>query len=600
MESKYLVFVEDWYRLIGEDVELGNRLLKETQSMSNIRLVIGDRDIIGKDYLLNLIKPESIFKLSETENKKILEEIIAKHSEWKPASELVLSNPHSFDSPLFLILFAVAGVTENRLEIGEDDFSDLANTVRRIAKYDLRKIADHYPGFAKALHYWSCVYEKNKIFITYDTFLEIADFYNGNTEISEYFGNWKTESEILNRLKLYLNVSRNEALAKRFQSFDLVQFNHDELAESILSKVELDRWQPYDDIQKKKLLNIITNKGDKYSASIFLAICLGSESQIFRDDLERKSYVDKQFNEKKNRYFQYLSYLRKLSISSPELYSYIDILQIEGLYHTGLWSDYFKISNDVEKKKAATAILSYPEFYNLPFGIVSTAMKISKDEAERKKAATAILSYPEFYKLPFGIVSTAMNISKDEAERKKAATAILSYPEFYNLPHQIVSTAMNISKDEAERKKAATAILSYPEFYNLPNSIVTTAMNISKDEAERKKAATAILSYPEFYKLPFGIVSTAMNISKDEAERKKAATAILSYPEFYKLPFGIVSTAMNISKDEAERKKAATAILSYPEFYNLPHQIVSTAMNISKDEAERKKAATAILSYPEF
>ena len=87
-------------------------------------------------------------------------------------------------------------------------------------------------------------------------------------------------------------------------------------------------------------------------------------------------------------------------------------------------------------------------------------MNISKDDNERKKAATDILSYPEFYKLPFQIVTTAMNISKDDKERKKAATDILSYPEFYKLPHQIVSTAMNISKDDNERKKAADHFLN--------------------------------------------------------------------------------------------------------------------------------------------
>jgi hypothetical protein len=171
---------------------------------------------------LNLYNPENIFELKEEENKEILLEIIAGYSEWATAAKQVLVNENSYHSPLFIILFVIAGVSEKRLETSDIDFSDLESTAQRIAKYDLEKIALYYPGFAKALHYWACVYENYKIFIAYDTFLKMADSFNGNNDISTYFTNWETENEVLEKLKLYINVSKNENLSKRFQHLNLI------------------------------------------------------------------------------------------------------------------------------------------------------------------------------------------------------------------------------------------------------------------------------------------------------------------------------------------------------------------------------------------
>lgn len=138
MENSYLVFVEDWYRLTDENKEIGNTLLKETQAISNIRLVIGDRDITGKDYRENLVNPESIYELTTGENREILDKIIAKQTEWKQAGDLVLNNPRSCNSPLFIILFAIAGLNENRFDEEEINCADLENTVRRIYAFDHR------------------------------------------------------------------------------------------------------------------------------------------------------------------------------------------------------------------------------------------------------------------------------------------------------------------------------------------------------------------------------------------------------------------------------------------------------------------------------
>ena len=483
IENNYLVFVEDWYRLTSEDKEIGNTLLKTTQSFSNIRLVIGDRDIKGKDYLFNLNNPENVYELTEGENEDILKEIISKQEDakWKNAAALVLQNQKSYNSPLFLILFAIAGVSEDRIEINDNDFTELENTVRRIARYDLKKISAKYPGFAKALHYWSCVYNNYKIFISYITFLQIADFYNNDKEISTYFKNWNIENEVLNKLKLYINVSLNENLAERLRNIDLIQFNHDKLAESVLSKVEFEGWEPYDDIQKRKLLNTVAEYGDDYSASVLLRMFLELETQIFNNNQEKKFYIDNLFYKKRNWYFHYLNYLSKLNLSSAELYKYLVILKKKMFYPSILWLNYFKICSDAERKKAISDILSFPEFYKLPFEIVSTAMNISKDDAESQKAATTILSFPEFYKLPDSIVTTAINISKIDSERKKAADHFLKdwqkkewplvyaslkyYAQSGTYPEFVINIVEKIINDYLKSSNNKTNITDFKKYY---------------------------------------------------------------------------------------------------------------------------------------
>jgi len=416
-ENNYLVFVEDWYRLVGNNTAIGANFLKATESIKNIRLVIGDREINQKDYLFYLLNKNNRFELTSNENNDIIQQIIENHIDWKEASESILiENPHFFKSPLFIILFAIVGVSENRIFNNENELMDLENIVKRIARFDLRNIFDINPGFAKALHYWSCIYAEQKIFITYNTFLQIADYYNGNNDVSTCFNNWERNNDVLDKLKLYINVSPNETLAERFRSvkeqfetIQLIQFNHDILAD-ILSEVELKGWESYDDIQKKKLLNIIIENGDDYSASILLNIFLSYDSQLFQDDKERKTYIDKLFFQKKNRMFQYINFLTKLDLTPVELYKYIEILREEGLYHQNLWSKYFRIADAIERKVGALTILAHPEFYKLPHQIVVTALNILKDDEEGINAAICILNDPDYSKFTHQIVATAKNV----------------------------------------------------------------------------------------------------------------------------------------------------------------------------------------------
>jgi hypothetical protein len=115
----------------------------------------------------------------------------------------------------------------------------------------------------------------------------------------------------------------------------------------------LEDWENYDDILNLKLVKIITDNGDDYSASVFLGKFLSKEEHLFKNDEDKKSLIDKLFHEKRNRYFHYLSGLAKLNLSASDLNVYIESLKDEGIYSVILWLEYFRVGNKEEKQAAA-------------------------------------------------------------------------------------------------------------------------------------------------------------------------------------------------------------------------------------------------------
>ncbi|MBK6915418.1 MAG: hypothetical protein IPH11_17775 [Ignavibacteriales bacterium] len=269
----YLVIIEDWYRLTDNLKEKAKEFLLKTQAINNIRVIIGDRETSGKEYINNLPDPLNVFHLQSTENEKIIAEIMELHTEWKDAKEKVTKKQEYYNTSLFLLLFVIARVSNEKFDPMEIDFSEPGLAFKSIVKSDLKKINAVYPGMAKALHNWACIYTNHKIFIDFDTFLKIADTYNENDKVSNAFTSWNARSTILERVKSYINKGRNTSLRnKKLQQIDFVQFNHDKLAEEGLAGVILDGWlefynpvtKKYDDLLLKQFLNIVI---DNYAPS---------------------------------------------------------------------------------------------------------------------------------------------------------------------------------------------------------------------------------------------------------------------------------------------------------------------------------------------
>ncbi|HAO08009.1 MAG TPA: hypothetical protein DCQ50_13745, partial [Chryseobacterium sp.] len=250
--QNYILFIEDLYRELGSNVKenyaninIFKKFLKSTQSVKNVRLVIGDRYMyveLVREYLYN---DNNQFLLDSDENSYIIEQIVLKVPEWQLIVEQKEFSDKLESAPLFMLLFIIAKVSESK-NFKNIDLSEPHKAFQNIIKSDLEFIANEHIGLAKAIYFWSCIYSEHKIPISYETFLEIADHYNGKdtAEISDLYKRWNADDEIFDKLKLY--ISKNEK--------EQFQFNHDILADLGLSKTNIYNWGKFGTKIKLKLL----------------------------------------------------------------------------------------------------------------------------------------------------------------------------------------------------------------------------------------------------------------------------------------------------------------------------------------------------------
>ena len=131
-------------------------------------------------------------------------------------------------------------------------------------------------------------------------------------------------------------------------------------------------------------------------------------------------------------------------------------------------------------------------------------MKISKDEKELQKAASAILSFPEFYKkLPNDIVSRALITSKDETFKKEKATCILKEQDWKKIEWSIVFQSLYSYCNEANAPKFIVEII---------DSIISENFNPSIKIKGKYYRYINIMKIP-FHNIPSWERSNEINIS---------------------------------------------------------------------------------------
>ena len=91
------------------------------------------------------------------------------------------------------------------------------------------------------------------------------------------------------------------------------------------------------------------------------------------------------FFEKKNRNFQYLTGLTRLNLTPSVLYSYIESLKTESLYHPILWLKYFRIADKVEKEDA--------EMISLAQGVAEKKQALEQLQIAHKEQWNAFRNY---------------------------------------------------------------------------------------------------------------------------------------------------------------------------------------------------------------
>lgn len=397
--QKFLIIIEDWYRMFDDIKEPALRFLKDTRKTNNIRIIIGDREIDEKPYNKHRNNDVELL-LTADENKKIIEKIIEEYPDWKLASEKLFDEKEkSYQSSLFLLLFILARI--DKKEFDGISLDEPQKVFQDIIESDLKFIAKEYQGLAKALYYWGCIYAQHRIYISYDTFLKIADFYHGKdkTKISDFFSRWDMKDDsVLDRLKIYINKNPRR---DRYTTQDPVQFNHDILADMGLCKINVKKRNKFRDKVKIQLLKTITREGEDYSASRFLGTMLSKEDQIFKDQEEKLKFIKKLIH-KSYHHPHYIYELLCLPLDDHTLKEFAELFWEKRIYSKLFWNEYFrKIKDDTIIHNNISEILNIDRISDYDVEFIECILKYTKATTEKNNFINDVLkgSHPSILKL---------------------------------------------------------------------------------------------------------------------------------------------------------------------------------------------------------
>ncbi len=412
--QRFLIIIEDWYRMFDDKVLLGKKILEQIHKTENVRLVIGDRSSVSKTY--EKYGNDFEILLSSDENKEIIKKIIEKYPNWKHSAERLFKTEESYQSTLFLLLFILARITPNESDKPSFNFSDPQIVFRNIIKSDLKSIPKKHIGLAKALYYWGCFYAQHKIHISYDTFLKLADFYNGkdNDEIRDLFSRWNMKDDVLDKLKIYINKSYR---IDRFNTSDLVQFNHDILSDMGLSKLSFKKWDKFSDRIKIKLLHFITKKGDDYSASRFLQTMLQDESHLFNNFEDKLAFV-KRLIEKGNQQPHYIYVLTGFSLDNQTLNEFAKLFWKKKIYSIIFWGSYFRrVENETVINTHISEILNITNLSEYDFDFICCLLEYTENINERDRFVKEILKNDQSYTIHPKIINSCLDYATDDVKQ---------------------------------------------------------------------------------------------------------------------------------------------------------------------------------------
>lgn len=494
--NRYIILIEDLHKNIGSNIQenlqnisLFKNFLKKVESIKNIRLVIGDR-YMHIEYLKDhLYDDRNSFLLLPTENRVILQRIVQKIPEWKSVINENLFEKLG-DVPLFVFLFIIAKISESE-DFEKLDLSEPHKAFQNIIKSSLKQLADlNCLGLSKALHYWSCIYSEFRILISYESLLVLANHFNTkNDRKPKEYKNYKLNSSISNILSTYIGVKvQNEKL-----NYQIFYFNHDILTDSGLSKISFSGWDNYDELLLKKILNIMVEKGDEASASVFLNRMLRFKPTLFETKQEKLEYINKLIDRGVHHSDYVIPLVKEVSPSVNELNSFAQKLWNINHYNRTFW--FYILNNKELQDKWSEIILnsfdvsvSHPE-------IISLALNHNKDKIKdglAQRVCDTILK-EDIFTLHLTLACSALKISTDRTQdglTQQACNKVLEKvinDDVLNVRHQLVTVALKHSTSKQKNglvQSACNKILTHPNRSKLPNQIIFTVLKLKKKIVE--------------------------------------------------------------------------------------------------------------------
>lgn len=500
----FLLIIEDWYRIIEKKSNLTDDLFDRIKKVRNVRIVIGDREIKGKDYLKHLIDKENLFLLTSNDNQKIIEKIIENYPIWRRVSNKIFTKSEDYKSSLFLLLFIIFSSDSNDKE-NKSIESRIPETIFiEIIQSDLRVIARSNQGLAKALYYWACVYKTQRVFITYESFLSIADYFNKDNYSSTHLIRWNLDNPILKKLKTYINIDENSTSINK----GLVLFNHDILADFGISEVSFKDWEEFNDLTRFELLDVLIEKADHQSVSVYLNSMLNLKPSIFIDKSDKLKYIDLLI-EKNNNHYSYLNSLASLHLKGQELQYYGSKLLKKMMFPPHFWEYFFKkseLDNSV-KSQLAYPIVRSNYWKNISYDVIVEAVKYVNNETRHgfyKNVLTdfyydLVVGEQDLSLISFHLVCTSINQSNNLMIKNRLIDVMSENSKWRILSPFIVQSLID-SVDGLQKQKLCVMILnSYLEVKNITEIdfdlfLLKLSINSTLDYNLRDKVINKIIS----------------------------------------------------------------------------------------------------------
>lgn len=574
-QQNFLIIIEDWYRFYGmygnTVIETFNKLV----ALSNVRLVIGDRTL-KKIYTNKLFNAEqSKFEIFPAENKDIIKKIAVKVSEWQATCEAIYENDKIKNTSLFSVLFIIADIYNKNLPAKEIRFIDIKGHFADIVKSDIKKIANKYPGLAKAMVYFANIYKEYKIRITRDAFLTVAKHFNptANFVLLDINSLDYEEDRLISN---YISRIEADSRIEWVNELDFIQYNHDTLAEDGLSKSILESWNSFGDQIELQIVDALVNSEDEATISAYLFFLLKDATSFFKNREKLKlHYIEKLYN-RRIRSFAYL----------------------QGLLH--VQSEY---EANVKCKYAIDLLNRFIDKEYIPSATISMSLEILKNEDVGSDFAVAILNmFIDGKHISHDVVNNCLTILKKTKERETYAISILNaYQKNKSISKEIISSCLGILEESPDGITHAISILNdYQNGEFIGYQIISNCLTILKETTKGETYAVLILDkFLDGENVSNEIICSCLTILGKE-EGKKYAVSILNDckgDEFFEYQY--ISNCLTILKEEQEGQDFAIIILNmFFDRKNISqaHDTISNCLTILKNEPEGKEFATKILN----
>jgi hypothetical protein len=255
---KYLLIIEDWERL---KTTFDYSFFSELSETNHVRIVIGDREILNKEYL-EFFNQKNTFFLSPIDNTEILNKVLTINPQWEEMADKVLSKPEFYNSSIYLILFVIAKSYENTSNPPQFfDEGGITAQFKSIVRRDLQRIYETYPEMVKVLYYWSSMCSKpyRKMSVSWEALLKLADFYNGTNKISSELSSFNLNNPVCQILSYY--ISLEQFVVPALKNIHICNFHHDLLLEEGLSEPIQLNWYIDKNIIEE-IMNALIQKGE--------------------------------------------------------------------------------------------------------------------------------------------------------------------------------------------------------------------------------------------------------------------------------------------------------------------------------------------------